>query len=143
MRMLAMKTKKGTTLVEVLVAIAVFSIISVAMLSSLLVMRKTAARQEEYLRFEMICTDIAFYGDVHKKDWDKEYFSLPSSQSEGQIYYGHDFTPSQTEQIYCLSYSYLDTNADGYEELIISIRHVESGRAIIENLNYGGGRYVE
>lgn len=137
-----MKTKKGTTLVEVLVAIAVFAIISVAMFSSLLVMRKTAARQEEYLRFEMICTDIAFYGDVYKKNWDKEYFSLPSSQNEGQIYYGRDFTPSMTEHLYCLSYFYLDTNSDGHEELIVSIHHVESGRTIIENLNYGGGRYV-
>ena len=138
-----MKTKKGTTLVEVLVSIAVFAIISVAMFSSLLVMRKTAARQEEYLRFEMICTDIAFYSDVHKRNWDKEYFSLSSSQSSGRIYYDHDFNPSTTEKIYCLSYSYLDTNSDRYEELIVSIHHVESGRAIIENLNYGGGRYVE
>ncbi len=138
-----MKTKKGTTLVEVLVAIAVFSIITVAMFSSLLIMRKTVARQEEYLRFEAICTDIAFYGDVHKRAWDKEYFSLPASQNEGQIYYGHDFQPSDTEQIYCLSYSYADTNGDGYAELIVSISHVESGRFIIENLNYGGGRYVE
>ncbi len=138
-----MKKKKGTTLVEVLVSIAVFSIISVAMFSSLLVMRKTSARQEEYLRFEMICSDIAFYGDVHKKNWDKEYFSLPSSQNEGQIYYGYDFAPSETDKIYCLSYSYLDTNGDGYEELIVSIHHVESGRVIIEDLNYGGGRYVE
>lgn len=138
-----MRSQKGTTLVEVLVAIAVFSIISTAMLSSLLVMRKTSARQEEYLRFEMICTDIAFYGDVHKRNWDKEYFSLPESQNEGEIYFDHDFSPSTTEQIYCLSYSYADTNSDGYEELIVSIHHVESGRAIIENLNYGGGRYVE
>lgn len=138
-----MKTKKGTTLVEVLVAIAVFSIISTAMFSSLLVLRKTAARQEEYVRFEMVCTDIAFYGDEYKRAWDKEYFSLPASQDAGQVYYGHDFQPSETEQIYCLSYSYADTNGDSYEELIVSIRHVESGRFIIENLNYGGGRYVE
>jgi len=138
-----MKTKKGTTLIEVLVAIAVFAVISVAMFSSLLVMRTTSARQEEYLRFEMICTDIAFYGDVHKRSWDKEYFSLPAPQDEGKIYFGYDFTPSTADKIYCLSYSYLDTNSDGHEELILSIYHVESGRTIIENLNYGGGRYVE
>ncbi len=138
-----MKKKKGTTLVEVLVAIAVFAIISVAMFSSLLVMRKTSARQEEYLRFEMICTDIAFYGDVYQRNWDKEYFSLPASQDEGQIYFGYDFAVSETDRIYCLSYSYLDTNSDGYKELVVSIRHVESGRTIIEDLNYGGGRYVE
>ena len=138
-----MKKKKGTTLVEVLVSIAVFSIISVAMFSSLLVMRKTSARQEEYLRFEMICTDIAFYGDVHKRNWDKEYFSLSESREEGEIYFGYDFSLSETDKIYCLSYSYFDTNSDGYKELIISIYHVESGRVIIEDLNYGGGRYVE
>lgn len=138
-----MKKKKGTTLVEVLVAIAVFAIISVAMFTSLLVMRKTSARQEEYLRFEMICTDIAFYGDVHKRNWDKEYFSLLAPQDQGEVYFGYDFYPSETERIYCLSYSYFDTNSDGYEELIVSIHHVESGRTIIEDLNYGGGRYVE
>ena len=137
-----MKKKQGTTLVEVLVAIAVFSIISVAMFSSLLVMRKTALRQEEYLRFDMICTDIAFYGDEYGREWDKEYFSLPSSQNEGQIYFDHSFNPSPDESVYCLSYSYLDTNSDGYQELIVSIYHVESGRFIIEKLNYGGGRYV-
>ena len=138
-----MKAKKGITLVEVLVAIAVFSIISLAMFSSLLVMRKTAARQEEYLHFEMICTDIAFYGDVHQKSWDKEYFSLPASQETGRVFYDQKFQPSSTDRVYCLSYSYLDTNNDGYAELIVSIRHVESERVIIENLNYGGGRYVE
>ena len=138
-----MKTKKGITLVEVLVSIAVFAIISVAMFSSLLVMRKTSARQEEYLRFETVCTDIAFYGDAHGRAWDKEYFSLPDSRDEGEVYFGYDFTPSETQQIYRLSYSYIDTNGDGYEELVVSIHHVESGRAIIEDLNYGGGRYAE
>ena len=128
---------------EVLVAIAVFSIISVAMFSSLLVLRKTSARQEEYLRFDMICSDIAFYGDEYGRGWDKEYFSLPASQNEGEVYYDHGFALSATDRIYCLSYSYADTNGDGYEELIVSIRHVESGRFIIKNLNYGGGRYVE
>lgn len=136
-----MKAKKGTTLVEVLVAIAVFSIITVAMFSSLLVMRKTAIRQEEYLRFEMVCTDIAFYGDVYQKEWDVHYFGLTESQSAGQIYYDHNFEQSSTEQVYCLSYYYVNNN--GQSELIVSIRHVQSGRAIIENLNYGGGRYVE
>ncbi|MBR2722101.1 MAG: type II secretion system protein [Clostridia bacterium] len=133
--------KKGTTLVEVLVAIAVFSIISVAMFSSLLVMRKTVARQEEYLRFEMICSDIAFFGDEYGREWDQHYFPLNSGQDEGKIYYGYDFHPSTTEQVYCLSYSYADTNDDGFEELIVSIHHVESGRVIVENLNYGGERY--
>ncbi|MBR2926858.1 MAG: type II secretion system protein [Clostridia bacterium] len=133
--------KKGTTLVEVLVAIAVFSIISVAMFSSLLVMRKTVARQEEYLRFEMICSDIAFFGDEYGRDWDEHYFSLENRQDEGNIYYGYNFHPSTTEQVYCLSYSYADTNGDGHAELIISVRHVESERVIIDQLNYGGGRY--
>lgn len=136
-----MKKKKGTTLVEVLVAIAVFSIISVAMFSSLLIIRRSVARQEEYLHFEMICSDIAFYGDEYKRGWDVEYFSLPFSQNEGQIYYDRDFNVSATEQVYCLSYSYADTDSDGYSELIISIQHVESERFIIKNLNYGGGRY--
>ena len=74
---------------------------------------------------------------------DMAYFSLPDSRDEGEVYLGYDFTPSETQQIYRLSYSYIDTNGDGYEELVVSIHHVESGRAIIEDLNYGGGRYAE
>ena len=133
-----MKKKKGTTLVEVLVAIAVFSIISVAMLSSLLIMRKTVARQEEYLRFEMICNDIAFYGDAYQKEWDKYYFGLTDPQNEGEIYYDHEFnlTTEESERVYSLFYYYVNDN-----ELIVSIRHAKTGRAIIEDLNYGGGRY--
>lgn len=140
--------KKGATLMEVLVAIAVFAIISVAMFSSLTVMTKTAARQEEYLRFEMICTDIALYGDEYALDWDEKYMAdramerpLPDENGTYRIYFNRDFEPSATERIYSLTYFYLDTNGDGYTELILTIRHIESERVIIKSLNYGGGRY--
>ena len=99
----------------------------------------------------MICSDIAFHSDAYGKNWDEEYLKYyyqnrPTYDDDNdvyEIYFDYDFKPSATEQIYCLSYSYRDTNGDGYEELIVNIHHVESERTMIENLNYGGERYVD
>ncbi len=137
-----MKTKrKGTTLVEVLVSIAVFSIISIGMLTSFLGMRKTVARQEETLRFSMICRDIAFYGDVYRREWDVSYFGArPLDRNEDGVYvvyYDEDFLPTPTKGRYRLHYYYTEEN-----NLIVSIFHEESGRVIIDELDYGGGRYA-
>ncbi len=68
------KTHKGLTLVEVIVSIAVFTIISLVMFSSFLAMRKVVYLQEEYVRIEMACHDINAYWDKHGNDWHKEYF---------------------------------------------------------------------
>lgn len=137
-----MKTKRrGTTLVEVLVSIAVFSIISIGMLTSFLGMRKIVARQEEALRFSMICRDIAFYGDVHQREWDVAYFGARPLDNNGDgvyvVYYDEDFVPRPTKGRYRLHYYYTAEN-----NLIVSVMHEESGRMIIDELNYGGGRYA-
>lgn len=55
------KSKKGVTLIEVIVSIAIFSMISLALFSSIISMKKVVIRQEEYVRFEMICYDISAY----------------------------------------------------------------------------------
>ena len=44
-----MKKQKGATLVEVLVAVTVFAIISIAMFTSFLNKKKMVAKQKEYL----------------------------------------------------------------------------------------------
>lgn len=63
------KSQKGLTLVEVIVSIAVFTIISLALFSSFLGMKRVTVRQEEYVRLEMVCYDLKYewemYGDKH------------------------------------------------------------------------------
>lgn len=75
------KTYKGLTLVEVLVSIAVFTIISLAMFSSLLAMTKVVALQEDYARIEMACYDMNAYWDMYGKDWDDYYFDRDLSHT--------------------------------------------------------------
>ena len=133
------RKQKGTTLVEVLVSITVFAIISVAMFSSLLAMRKVVARQEEYLRFDMICRDIDFYYDEYGKDWAKEYFKeyFPEGMiEENTVYYYKNFQPMTDyadDAIYVLQYSY--SNETG--ELIITVKTKSDQRIIIDSLKYG------
>jgi len=137
-----MKKQKGATLVEVLVAVTVFAIISIAMFTSFLVMKKMVARQKDYLEFEIICRDIDYYSDKYLKDWDLEYFGDKARKDDNgdgvyEVYYDFDYCLSETEQAYCLEYYYTDQN-----ELIISVYHNETKRIIIDKLNYGGRRYV-
>ena len=55
------KTQKGVTLIEVIVAIAVFATISLALFSSVIIMKNVIKRQEEYIKIEMVCYDIKAY----------------------------------------------------------------------------------
>ncbi len=81
------KTQKGLTLVEVLVSIAVFTIISLVMFSSLLAMTKVVALQEDYARIEMACRDMNAYWDMYGEDWDIKYFQLDSNSDVGYLKY--------------------------------------------------------
>ena len=84
------KTYKGLTLVEVLVSIAVFTIISLAMFSSLLAMTKVVALQEDYARIEMVCYDINAYWDMYGNNWDDRYFNRDTDttdSTEGYLKY--------------------------------------------------------
>ncbi len=141
-----MKKQKGATLVEVLVAVTVFAIISIAMFTSFLIMKKMVAKQKEYLEFEIICRDINHYSDKYyiegiENDWDLEYYGAKARKDDNgdgvyEVYYDFDYCLSETEQAYCLEYYYTDQN-----ELIISVYHNETKRIIIDKLNYGGKRY--
>lgn len=142
-----MKKQKGATLVEVLVAVTVFAIISIAMFTSFLIMKKMVAKQKEYLEFEIICRDINHYSDKYyivkeiKNDWDLNYFGDKARKDDNgdgvyEVYYDFDYCLSETEKAYCLEYYYTDQN-----ELIISVYHNETKRIIIDKLNYGGKRY--
>ena len=132
---------------EVLVSIAVFSIITVTMISTFTGLRRAVVRQEQYLRFEMMCRDIAFYGDEYGKDW--AVYCFPSAvevrSEDGRIYFDADYTPNAIGGKYLMTYRY---NAG--DELVISVYEINPdapdditrGKVIIDNLNYGGGRYV-
>ena len=65
------RTHKGATLVEVLVSITVFAIISVVMVTCLLLMTRTVTRQEEYVRFEMILSDMKFKIDDYNSCFER------------------------------------------------------------------------
>lgn len=133
-----MKKQKGATLVEVLVAVTVFAIISIAMFTSFLIMKKMVAKQKEYLEFEIICRDINHYSNKYLRDWDLNYGFSGNANHDGvyEVYYDFDYHLSETELVYRLEYYYTDEN-----ELIISVYHNETERIIIDKLNYGGKRY--
>lgn len=118
------KTYKGLTLVEVLVSIAVFTIISLAMFSSLLAMTKVVALQEDYARIEMACYDMNAYWDMYGKEWDKEYFRLLDGNSEvGYLkYQGGQLVPTndRNNSDFTVKYSEAD------EKLIIMSVRSES-----------------
>lgn len=121
------KTYKGLTLVEVLVSIAVFTIISLAMFSSLLAMTKVVALQEDYARIEMACYDMNAYWDMYGKEWDKEYFRLLDGNSEvGYLkYQGGQLVPTNDRNNSDFTVKY--SEADG-KLIIMSVRSESKDR---------------
>lgn len=132
-----LNNKKGTTLVEVVVSIAVFLIVFGGLVTSYFALNKMVLKQKEFVYFEAVCLDIHEYSNVYKKEWDKYYFNLDMAESNSVIYYDGNFNITKNISKYKLSYQY---NEQG--ELIVNIENMEKGYYIIENLNYGSGRYV-
>ena len=119
------KTYKGLTLVEVLVSIAVFTIISLAMFSSLLAMTKVVALQEDYARIEMVCYDINAYWDMygdnnlaegdHTNVWYKKYFGDDAKIENGKgkaflLLDGNQFIGTTQPTDYKITYEYDNSN---------------------------------
>ena len=110
-----MKTsKKGLTLVEVLVAIAVLTIVIFAVFSSIIAMRNVVSRQEEYVKAKMVCQDIEVYLEKYNDAWYKEYFGENIEiQNKNDIigYLTSDFVPTDNENegVYVLSCEYETT----------------------------------
>lgn len=128
-------TRKGLTLVEIIVAIAVFSIVSVAFFTSYVSMNKVVARQEEYVRFEMICYDINYYWDVYGESWHESYFvgGVASKINNTYVaYFDKDFKPqsSNTNPVYKITFSY--TGEDENKSLTIDkIEKLGSDKKVI------------
>lgn len=117
------KTQKGLTLVEVLVSIAVFTIISLVMFSSLLAMTKVVALQEDYARIEMACRDMNAYWDMYgdqdksyeeNTDWYKKYFGSEADFGVGYLkYQDGQLVPTTISQNsdFTVKYDYLGTDS--------------------------------
>ena len=131
------KTRKGLTLVEVIVAIAVFTIVSLALFSSYLGMRKVVFRQEEYARLEMVCYDINYYWDKYGDDsddsnepWYKCYFKTDANTNTGYLKYENGkLVPQASRQNadYVVEWSYYSIN-DGTNCLKINFIKSIDGR---------------
>lgn len=119
--------KKGFTLVEVLVSIAVFTISMATILSCYLLSVKSTAKMKEYTYFENICLNIdEFYDDNRISD-----YGMNPTTDKQYIYYDSSFNKVSTIDKYTLTY-YLEN-----EDLIISIYNNNSNYYVIEYLNYG------
>lgn len=133
--------KKGFTLVEVLVSIAVFTITFGVILTSYIFAVKSEAKVKDYTYFENICLNINEYYDKDKDNISACYGidissanTNLSSTSPSYVYFDSNYNVVSygVDYKYILTY-YLDDS--GY--LVISIYNNYSKYYIIENLNYG------
>ena len=129
--------RKAFTLVEVMVALAVFAIVIVGVTTTVIFVTRMEKRSEYFSHFETICLDIDKYSDEYGREWDLHYYG--EKKDEGTIYYSSSYgiVPTQVESKFTLTYSY-----NGSNQLIINV--VENGKSkkIIDDLNYGGRRYA-
>lgn len=127
------KSQKGLTLVEVIVSIAVLTIISLALFSSFLGMRRVTLRQEEYVRLEMVCYDL-------KYEWDM-YGQTESSRikdNDGLIMLNSDFkyTDSSDDCRYKIQYEVTNGTL-----IIKRVSYLDDSKTFIKDLNCGTSRY--
>lgn len=110
------KARKGLTLVEVVVAIAIIAVISVALVTAYAGIVRVTARQEEYVRLEMVCNDMKAYFDAYgADDWDVKYFA-PNTPEQifGNRYQGYlnsKFQPcslTDGDKKYTITYEVVD-----------------------------------
>lgn len=130
------KTKKGLTLVEVLVAITVLSITMFALLSTIVAMRKVVARQEEYVKIKMVCQDIDAYWDKYGEDWENRYFVVGEGDKFG---FTSGFEPikyyTNSKNYYKIVFSY--HNDSNSKKLIIGSIESPDGKELVKGLNCG------
>lgn len=125
------RTKKGVSLVEVIVAIAVFSVISLTLFSAVIGLKSVVDRQEEYVKLEMICYDISAYHtkQTNELPWYKSYFGsgITLNNYVGIGYLKSDFSPTldQNEAAYIIRFS---------ANQVISISDVSDTNTFVEGV---------
>ncbi len=137
------KTRKGLTLVEVIVSIAVFTIISLALFTSFLGMRKVVAKQEEYVRIEMVCYDINYYWDMYGNDWDNQYFDGESNgNGKGYLQYKDGILfPNRVDGNYEVKWLYYKIEDD--KVIILGENYVNDAKLLIEYIKSDDRVFVE
>ena len=157
--------KKGSTLVEVMVALAVLAIVSASLVAGYLSINNVQLRQKEYLYFEGVCLDVDKLYDEYGVGadgmaWANVYFPAGTINAEGVqngegvvpnpdkwfVYYTQDFVPcmaSDEQQIvYKVEFWYEKdgqrTNVfDSSCSLVVHIIHNGNSRVVVDTLNYG------
>lgn len=124
--------KKGFTLVEVLVALSIFVLVFVVVLSTYLLSIRGYEKQLEYLYFENICMDIDQYYDTYGLDWEENYFN----ENLSTVYYDAEYKVSTTANKYTMKIWYNEAN-----ELYISIYNEDKDYFVIADLYYGGSKH--
>ena len=99
------KSRNGLTLIEVLVAISVFSIVLFALISSVILMKKVVNRQEEYAKLEMVCNDIKVYYEKFGAEWDDVYFKGNSEKEIGYLNSKFQVVDNENEAKYIIEFS--------------------------------------
>lgn len=126
------KTRKGMTLVEVLVSITIFAIISLALVTSYIGLMNMTNLQDDYVRLEMVAYDINYYWDKFGKEWDDKYFGSDcDTYKRGYLKYVDGVIVPTTDPTapFTVSYEYKD------DQLIISI--FTSDRKYVSKLSCG------
>ena len=122
------KSQKGVTLVEVIVSITIFSIISLALFSSVLAMKSVITRQEEYVKLEMVCYDIKAHYIKNQSEWFKSYFNVEDKPDVGYLTSNFEPTIDETDASYIIEFQ------ENNEELTISIYSRDRNITYIENV---------
>ena len=110
--MIMKKARKGLTLVEVVVSIAIIAVISVALVTAYAGIVKVSARQEEYVRLDMVCNDMRAYFDAYGADeWDEKYFPEVTLGDKCRGYLNSRFKPcslTDEDMKYTITYEVVD-----------------------------------
>ena len=120
------KHKRGFSLVEVVVAIAVFAICIGAIISAYLLSARAYDKSKEYFHFEQICQNLDYFYDNYS-DWNERLFG----SSNSTIYFNEKYEQVSSNGKYILKYELVN------DELIVNIQNINDGYYIIKDLNYG------
>lgn len=148
---------KGELLVETLIAMLVFSIMTVCSFKAYQSFAKLNKKDADYLFFESVCLSIdSYYDNLGKDFWAQEYFgehyhySILSNDFIELFKEQYDYLPQHFYgiQMYNSNYELISSSSPNYEyvltflydendNLIINIENTNNGYNIIEDLNYG------
>lgn len=145
MKKLKNSNKKGMTLVEVVVALAVLSASLLSILGIYSSVTNVLAKNKEKMYFQNICLEINDFYTKYGKNWGLYYFG---DENTTQYYDGDFFIVDEEEEAkYKLNYEY--SVVEGFKEneslvtnpcLLVSAFNIDDGTTIIDKLNFGARR---